>query len=42
VTCANGTYSVVQDLDISDFSRGKMDATDAELREERENVAELF
>ncbi|MFP6829583.1 MAG: malate dehydrogenase [Gammaproteobacteria bacterium] len=42
VTCANGTYSVVQGLDISDFSRGKMDATDAELREERENVAELF
>ena len=42
VTCANGTYSVVQGLDISDFSRGRMDATDAELREERENVAELF
>ncbi len=42
VTCANGTYNVVQGLDISEFSRGKMDATDAELREERENVAELF
>ncbi len=42
VTCANGTYNVVQGLDISEFSREKMDATDAELREERENVAELF
>ena len=42
VTCSNGTYNVVQGLDISEFSREKMDATDAELREERENVAELF
>ena len=42
VTCANGAYNVVQGLDISEFSREKMDATDAELREERENVAELF
>ncbi len=42
VTCNNGAYKIVQGLDISDFSRDKMDATDAELREERENVAELL
>ncbi len=42
VTCNNGAYKIVQGLDISDFSRDKMDSTDAELREERENVAELL
>ena len=42
VTCTDGTYEIVQGLDISGFSREKMDVTDAELREERENVAELF
>ena len=42
VTCAGGTYEIVQGLEISEFSREKMAATEAELREERENVAELF
>ena len=42
VTCSNGDYSVVQGLDIDDFSREKMDATEAELREEREAVADLL
>ena len=38
----DGNFEIVQGLDIDDFSREKIDATDAELREERENVAELL
>ena len=37
-----GGYEIVQGLEINDFSRERMDATNAELREERENVAELL
>ena len=40
--CKDGQYEIVQGLDISDFSRGLMDATDAELREERAAVEELL
>ena len=40
-TCANGEYSIVQGLDINEFSRGKIDATAAELAEERDAVREL-
>ena len=42
VTCKNGQYGLVQGLEISDFSRSLMDATDAELREERAAVEELL
>ena len=42
VTCKDGKYEIVQGLAISDFSRGLMDATDAELREERAAVEELL
>ena len=42
VTCANGQYSIVQGLSVDAFSRGKMDATDKELREERDGVKELI
>ncbi len=42
VTCKNGEYSVVQGLAVDAFSRGKMDATDKELREERDGVKELI
>jgi malate dehydrogenase len=42
VTCANGDYKVVQGLGIDDFSRKRMDATDKELREERDGVRELI
>lgn len=42
VTCANGEYSIVQGLDISDFSRERMSATLAELVEEREAVKHLW
>ena len=40
-TCAGGEYSVVEGLEISDFSRERIDATVAELREERDAVAGL-
>ena len=40
-TVANGEYSIVQGLDIDDFSRGKIDASTAELVEERDAVKEL-
>lgn len=40
--CENGGYRIVQDLEVDDFSRGRMDATDAELREERAAVEDLL
>lgn len=42
VTIKNGQYSIVQGLKISDFSRQRMDATAAELLEEKAAVAELL
>jgi malate dehydrogenase len=42
VTCRSGEYSIVQGLSISDFSRGKMQATHRELLEEREGVKDLI
>ncbi len=41
-TCKDGKYSIVQGLDISEFSRGRMDATETELREERAAVEDLL
>ncbi|MGZ4682761.1 MAG: malate dehydrogenase [Acidimicrobiales bacterium] len=41
VTTSDGEYSIVQGLDIDDYSRGKIDASVAELVEERDTVAEL-
>ena len=41
-TCAGGDYRIVQGLEIDPFSREKMDATHAELREERTAVEELL
>ena len=40
--CSQGRYEIVQGLDIDDFSRERMAATDRELREERDAVAELL
>lgn len=40
-TCANGAYSIVQGLEISSFSRARIDATVAELEEERQAVRAL-
>src|SRR5690349_4127585 len=42
VTCANGDYKIVQGLTVDEFSRKRMDATDKELREERDGVRELI
>ena len=41
VTCSGGTYSIVQGLDIDEFSRGRIDASVAELGEERDAVRDL-
>jgi malate dehydrogenase len=40
-TCANGEYEIVQGLRIGDAIRERIDATIAELNEERDAVAEL-
>ncbi|MCP4406267.1 MAG: malate dehydrogenase, partial [Gammaproteobacteria bacterium] len=42
VTCNNGAYTVVKDLEINDFSREKMRLTDQELREERDAIKDLL
>ncbi len=42
VTCENGQYSIVQGLEINDFSRDLMDKTATELAEERDGVADLL
>lgn len=42
VTCGDGRYEIVSGLDIDEFCRGKMDVSDAELREERAGVADLL
>ncbi len=39
--CKNGEYSIVQGLDIDAYSRGKIDASVAELEEERAAVRDL-
>jgi malate dehydrogenase len=41
VTCKDGEWEIVQGLDIDDFSRGRIDASVAELGEERDAVKEL-
>lgn len=42
VTCANGEYAIVEGLEINDFSQNLMTATETELREERDAVADLL
>jgi len=42
VTCSGGEYSIVQGLDVDDFSRERMDATAQELAEERSAVSDLL
>ena len=41
VTTRDGAWEIVQGLDIDDFSRGKIDASVAELDEERQAVTDL-
>jgi malate dehydrogenase len=40
-TCSNGEWSLVEGLEIDDFSRSRIDASAAELGEERDSVREL-
>jgi len=40
-TCVNGEYKIVQGLDIDAFSRARIDASVAELGEERDAVRQL-
>jgi len=42
VRCNGGEYEIVQDLDINEFSRQRMAATEAELREERAAIESLL
>ncbi|MFI4895005.1 MAG: malate dehydrogenase [Steroidobacterales bacterium] len=42
VTCTQGEYRIVPGLSIDEFSRARMSATEAELREEREGVKALL
>ncbi|RST14549.1 malate dehydrogenase [Streptomyces sp. WAC05374] len=41
VTCKNGTYEIVQGLDINEFSRERIDASVQELADERDAVRGL-
>ncbi|NIH80361.1 malate dehydrogenase [Amycolatopsis viridis] len=41
VVCKGGKYEIVQGLEINEFSRGRIDASVAELTEEREAVKKL-
>ncbi len=42
VTCANGSYSIVKGIEISPFSRARMDATHKELLEERDAISSML
>ncbi|MBX2879520.1 MAG: malate dehydrogenase [Granulosicoccus sp.] len=42
VVCKNGDYTIIDDLEVGDFIREKMSASENELREERDTVAHLL
>jgi malate dehydrogenase len=42
VTCKGGQYQIVKGIEISDFSRKRMDATLKELHEERDGIKHLL
>jgi malate dehydrogenase len=42
VTCSKGQWKIVKGLKLDDFSKQRMLATEAELREEREGVKDLL
>jgi malate dehydrogenase len=42
VVCKNGDWEIVQGLEINEFSRAKMQATEKELQEERDAVKDLL
>ena len=39
--CADGEYTIVEGLEVSDFSRERIDASISELESERDTVSEL-
>ena len=41
VTCSGGSYEIVQGLEISDFSRERIDSSIEELKGERDTVKDL-
>jgi malate dehydrogenase len=41
VTCRDGSYEIVQGLEVNEFSRARIDATVNELKEERDSVSKL-
>jgi malate dehydrogenase len=41
VTCAGGEYTIVQGLEVSEFSQGRINASVAELAEERAAISSL-
>ncbi|MDG2375538.1 MAG: malate dehydrogenase [Woeseiaceae bacterium] len=42
VRCRDGEYEIVQGLNVNEFSRARMEATEAELREERAAIESLL
>ena len=40
--CDDGDWRIVQGLEISEFGRSKMLATETELKEERQAISELL
>jgi malate dehydrogenase len=42
VTCKGGRYEIVKGIDVSEFSRGRMQATLKELHEERDSIKHLL
>jgi malate dehydrogenase len=42
VTCENGSYSIVQNLEINEFSRGCMERSERELLEEKAAIEHLL
>jgi malate dehydrogenase len=42
VRCSNGAYEIIQGLEINEFSRQRMQATENELREERAAIEQLL
>ncbi|MDX1403515.1 MAG: malate dehydrogenase [Woeseiaceae bacterium] len=42
VRCRDGSYEIVKDLEINDFSRERMQLTEVELREERAAIESLL
>jgi malate dehydrogenase len=41
VTTSNGEWEIVEGLELNDFSKGRLDVTVNELKEERDTVKEL-